>query len=155
MSQPSRTLWLGLGCREGTSTALIQDAFETLSDSYGLGADAFIGLATLERKSRETGLLEFSRLQGWPILFLTPADLEKCTVPNPSQKTQAMIGLSSVAEAAALVAANSSSGNREAQLLVPKQSFQLDQAYGAVTLAVAQIVLSTKINSALGKGRES
>ena len=143
MSQPSKTLWLGLGCRQNTSTALFQYAFEAMSYSYGLQTDAFIGIATSERKSAEAGLLEFSRLRGWSILFLAAADLARCRVPNPSKKAQSAVSLPSVAEAAALTAAGGGVGSfPPVHLLVPKQSFQLPQQYGAVTLAVAQSNLS-------------
>jgi cobalamin biosynthesis protein CbiG len=129
-------LWAGIGCKRGTSIELIRYAFDAVCRDYSLDRTAIAGIATLNSKEEETGLLAFCRAQDWPISFWSAAELKDCLGPHLSARTEAFVGTPSVAEAAALLAARQNGG--VPQLVVPKQSFQWLRDSGAVTLAIAQ-----------------
>lgn len=142
MAQKLRRLWLGLGCKAGTSSILIQYGFEAVCREYAVAETEIVGLATLGRKLTEIGLQEFVQMHPWPIQCLTAAKLKTCAVKTVSFRTERAIGIPSVAEAAALIAAGYllDKATVVAGLIVPKQSFRLAPELGAVTLAIAQIL---------------
>jgi len=129
-----RVLWLGIGCERGTSTELIAYAIQQSCQSANLVMEAIAGIATIDLKADEVGLLAVCGNK-WPLKTFSAEELQSIVVPNPSQVVAAEVGTPSVAEAAALKAANSQ------QLLVEKQIFraeQIDNSSGAVTVAIAQ-----------------
>jgi cobalamin biosynthesis protein CbiG len=132
----SSALWVGIGCKRGTSAGLIHHAFDTVCRDYALNWMMIAGVATLQGKEGEAGLLEFCHTQQWSISFLSAAELKDCPGPHPSTRAEAAVGTPSVAEAAALLLAMQDGG--VPQLVVPKQSFQWLCDSGAVTLAIAQ-----------------
>ncbi|MCG9889608.1 MAG: cobalamin biosynthesis protein [Thermosynechococcaceae cyanobacterium MS004] len=133
-------LWVGVGCKRGTSAVLIQFALQSACDCARISWTAIAGLATLERKRTEAGLLEVSQIHRWPIAYFTAAELKNCPIPHPSSALESIVGTPSVAEAAALSAAANSGQLKSAVLILPKQIFRLPQEPGAVTLAIAQHV---------------
>jgi len=129
-----RVLWLGIGCERGTSAELMAYAIQQSCQSANLVMEAIAGIATLDLKADEVGLLAVCGNK-WPLKTFSAEELQSIVVPNPSQVVAAEVGTPSVAEAAALKAANSQ------QLLVEKQIFraeQIDNSSGAVTVAIAQ-----------------
>ena len=127
-----RFLLVGIGCRRGTSQALIAHAITTVFQNYDLSQTAIASLATLDRKATETGLLDYCHRQGYPLQTFTRQELQSFSVPHPSAIVEQYLYLPSVAEAAALRAANCD------RLLVPKQIFKTKEGKEAVTLAIAQ-----------------
>ncbi|MGG6265334.1 cobalamin biosynthesis protein [Leptolyngbya sp. AN03gr2] len=113
-------LWIGIGCRRGTSRATIETAIAQVFNQYKLSANQIAGLATVDRKSDEIGLLEYCEAHQLPLLLFSVEKLSTIAVPNPS------IDRPSVAEAAAILASGSD------QLLVPKQVIER-----RVTIAIA------------------
>lgn len=134
----SKALWVGIGCKRGTSAPLIQSALETICRDYSLHMAAIAGVATLERKEAEPGLLEFCQVQQWPIRCFSATDLKSCSGIHLSARVEAAVGTPSVAEAAALLAAAQNGAG--SMLVVPKHSFQSHQGSEAVTLAIAQSI---------------
>ncbi len=153
-----RVLWVGIGCERGTSRQLIETAIGQVCRDHQLAEGAIAGIATIDLKADEVGILELCRdgfakakgLRNWPLRTF-PADvLRNITVPTPSAVVAAEVGTPSVAEAAALCAAESQT------LLVPKQIFhspsknldyqaeiqnpksKIQNSKGAVTVAIAQ-----------------
>lgn len=116
-------LWIGIGCRRGTSKELIESAIAEVLDQYGLSENQIAGIATVDRKSTEAGLLEYCEAHQFPLLFFSVEELAAINVPNPSVDR---IGTPSVAEAAAILASGSD------RLIVPKQVIG-----GRVTIAIA------------------
>ncbi|HEY9852415.1 MAG TPA: precorrin-3B C(17)-methyltransferase [Leptolyngbyaceae cyanobacterium] len=134
-----RVLWVGIGCERGTPKELIENAIEKVFRANHLALDAIAGVATIDIKADEVGLVELCKEKNW--LFKTfPADLLRTVnVPTPSAIVEAEVGTPSVAEAAAISAAEN------LNLLVSKQIFKLentpatenDEKLGkAVTIAV-------------------
>ncbi|MGK7937899.1 MAG: precorrin-3B C(17)-methyltransferase, partial [Xenococcaceae cyanobacterium] len=147
-----RVLWLGIGCERGTSKKLIETAITTTCQKYHLATEAIAGIATIDLKADEQGILELC--DGWnlPLKTFSAEVLKQVEVPTPSNVVNQEVGTPSVAEAAAILASKEGTGNREQGtvlvknkncfltdvLLVPKQIFKLDHEPGAVTVAIAQ-----------------
>ena len=125
-------LWIGIGCQRGVSKLTIRRAIESVFTEYNLDLATVAGLATLDRKANEPGLIEYWRESGWFLKIYSPERLSSVAVTDPSPRVSALVGTVSVAEAAALCAAQTNI------LLVPKQIFRLDPESAYVTLAIAQ-----------------
>jgi cobalt-precorrin 5A hydrolase len=118
-------LWLGLGCNRGTSVEEMESLLRQVLDDQGLAPACLAGLASVEAKSDEAGLLELAARLALPLKFFSTEELAAVEVPNPSPMVAKHMGVASVCEAAALLAA----GSR--RLLVSKHKSP------NVTLAVA------------------
>ncbi|WP_051470068.1 precorrin-3B C(17)-methyltransferase [Fischerella sp. PCC 9605] len=137
-----RVLWVGVGCERGTSRDLIAAAIQQVFAANNLAESAIAGIATIDIKADEVGLMELCQERHWPLKTFSSEILRTVSVPNPSQVVEQEVGTPSVGEAAALCAAKSKT------LLVPKQIFKsktsannenLSPSFtGAVTVAVAQ-----------------
>lgn len=139
-----RVLWVGIGCVRGTSAQAITRAIEQVCQRYDLAPAAIAGIATIELKADEAGLLAFCQAQELPLKIFTAEVLRAIAVPNPSAVVEEEVGTPSVAEAAALAAANRHSRENAALqdssqtsiLLVPKEIIKDESS--AVTVAIAQ-----------------
>jgi cobalt-precorrin 5A hydrolase len=125
-------LWIGIGCQRGVSKLAIKSAIESVFTEYNLDLATVAGLATLDLKANEPGLVEYCRESGWFLRIYSPERLNSVAVNNSSPRVASLVGTVSVAEAAALCAAQTNI------LLVPKQIFRLSSEDGFVTLAIAQ-----------------
>lgn len=132
-----RVLWVGIGCERGTSRQLIETAIQQVCRDNQLALCALAGIATIDLKADEVGLVELCRDLGWPLRTFPSDVLRSVSVPNPSAVVEAEVGTPSVAEAAALCASSKKSKNQN-PLLVPKQIFRSLGQPGAVTVAIAQ-----------------
>jgi cobalt-precorrin 5A hydrolase len=112
-------LAIGIGCRKGCAgesiAALIRRAL-ALSASARIapgryGRVAGVSLFTSEDKVAEAGLAEAAAALGMRLVFLSRAELEAAAsrCETRSQRVQALIGLPSLAEAAALAGAGEGS----------------------------------------------
>ena len=141
-----RVLWVGIGCERGTSRQLIETAIQQVCRSNHLAESAIAGIATIDIKADEVGLVELCR-EGFanakgeralPLRTFSAEVLRSVNVPNPSAVVEKEVGTPSVAEAAALLAANGVGAKAFVPLLVAKQIFKLEGQPGAVTVAIAQ-----------------
>ncbi|BAZ68109.1 cobalamin (vitamin B12) biosynthesis CbiG protein [Fischerella sp. NIES-4106] len=130
-----RNLWVGVGCQRGTSRELIEAAIAHVFGENLLSQSAIAGIATIDTKADEVGLVELCRENNWLIKTFTAEILCTVCVPNPSQLIHKHIKTPSVAEAAALCASESK------HLLVTKQIFRraIDNQKDTVTIAIAQL----------------
>jgi len=140
-----RVLWIGIGCERGTPRELIETAIQNVCRGYHLAESAIAGIATIDTKAGEVGLLELCQARNWPLKTFAADILSSVEVPNPSNIVAKAVGTPSVAEAAALCAASGESLIKN-PLLVPKQIFRSQnppllqggvRAGSAVTVAVA------------------
>ena len=113
-----RVLWVGIGCERGTSKQVIADAIAKVFQQNQFSLSAIAGIATINIKADEVGLLELCRERNLPFKTFPSEILRTVTVPNPSQVVEKEVGTPSVAEAAAIVAANQTS------LQIPKQIYR-------------------------------
>lgn len=148
IQQIQQVLWVGIGCKRGTSWELIDLAIEQVFRENQLFTSAIAGIATIDTKASEVGLVKLCRLRNLPLKTFSAEILSSVCVPNPATITDDKVGTPSVAEAAAILAASQLTSltvfpftNIEelpVKFLVPKQIFQIQRQPGAVTLAVAQ-----------------
>jgi cobalamin biosynthesis protein CbiG len=118
--------------------SVFEQGLKQVCQDYRIDWSAIAGLATIDLKRRESGLLAFSLAHNWPLNYFTQAELGLYAVPNPSAVVNAAVGVSSVCEAAALRAATQSRKETStAALIIPKQIFQGSSGLGAVTIAIA------------------
>lgn len=128
-----RVLWVGIGCERGTSRELIEYTITQFCQEHQLAEQAIAGIATIDIKADEIGLVELCHDRNLPLRTFSADILRSVVVPNPSKIVDAEVGTPSVAEAAALCAAKAQ------DLLVNKQIFRDSTKYqGAVTVAIAQ-----------------
>lgn len=125
-------LWIGIGCQRGTKCEFIAAAIKYVFQQNNLLEGAITGVATINSKANETGLIEYCSDRNLPLVFFTTEQLQNINVPNPSQIVASKVQTPSVAEAAAMIAASVDT------LYVPKQIIRsVQNLKGAVTLAVA------------------
>ncbi|MDX2099906.1 MAG: cobalamin biosynthesis protein, partial [Leptolyngbyaceae cyanobacterium bins.59] len=130
-----RVLWVGVGCERNTPRSVIEAAIQQACRTSHLSELAIAGIATLDRKGDEPGLLELCQDRSWPLKCFSPEALSAIPVPNPSAVVAAEVGTPSVAEAAALLACQPTPNP---QLRVPKQIFRQEGQPGAVTVAIVE-----------------
>lgn len=134
-----RVLWVGIGCERGTASQSIEDALMNTLQQYHLSAKAIAGIATIDIKADEAGILQLCQELNLPLKTFDADTLKQISVPTPSEVVEREVGTPSVAEAAAIfggMSANSPDNVQNCQLLVKKQIFKQEQ--GAVTVAIAQ-----------------
>ncbi len=121
------TLAVGIGCNRGTAMEEIQGFLISLFRDKALSLDSIALLASTDVKADETGLLALGSALNLDIRFYDKPSLNSVTtIQNPSRVVEKHLGVKSVCEAAAILAANNG------KLIVPKQK------QGNVTLAVAR-----------------
>lgn len=130
-----RVLWVGIGCERDTDKALIDYALETVCREHHLAIASVAGIASLDLKADEVGLLDFVQERNWPLRCFSADALKAVEVPNPSNVVKNAVGTPSVSEAAAIVAAGGPSSD---SLRVKKQVVKQPGLKGAVTVAIAQ-----------------
>ncbi len=112
------TLVVGVGSERGVSERAVADTIQRLRTEHGLDLGAVRAYASLDRKVDELGILAAiapARLRCYPAEALAGVE-----VPNPSERVRAEVGTPSVAEAAALHAADELAGGAPVELAVPK-----------------------------------
>jgi cobalt-precorrin 5A hydrolase len=115
----------GVGCRRGTSAQAIEAAIAAALASAGLANQRLDVLATADFKANEPGIAAAAAARGVPLILVTQADLERAGATR-SERVAGLVGVGSVAEAAALAA-----GGPAARLLVARI------AIGPATCALA------------------
>ncbi len=121
------SLTAGIGCNRNTPLAEIQALLEETVERFHLSIHSLARLATIDAKSDEPGILALAERLGVGLRFYTREQLSQVlAVENPSEIVNQHMGVKSVCEAAALLAARSD------KLIVGKQKTR------NVTVAVAQ-----------------
>lgn len=115
---------LGIGCNRGTSAREIQAAVASVLTANHLDLSQVRGVASIDLKSDEAGLLEFASANKVPIAFFPAHELDAVKVNSTSAIVKRATGTGSVSEAAALLMGGGT-------LIIPKQKC------GGVTVAVS------------------
>uniref|UniRef100_A0AAU3HWQ6 Precorrin-3B C(17)-methyltransferase n=1 Tax=Streptomyces sp. NBC_01393 TaxID=2903851 RepID=A0AAU3HWQ6_9ACTN len=125
------SLVVGVGASRG---APVEEVLALVGDTLreaGLSVRSVAGLATVDAKSEEPGIVGAAGRLGVPLVTYTAEELAAVTVPNPSDAPLAAVGTPSVAEAAALMGGG--------ELLVPKRkSVRADGQPAMATCAVVR-----------------
>lgn len=110
------SLFVGVGCNRGTPVSEIREMLERVLDHSGLAAASLAGLASIDVKRDEAGLLALAEDLARPIAFFSREALSAVNgIASPSAMVAKHVGVESVCEAAALLA------SEHGQLIVPKQ----------------------------------
>jgi len=118
------SLVVGVGASRGAGVEELDGLVQrTLADA-GLSIASVTGLATVEAKMDEPGLLALAERHGWALAVHSAQRLAAVEAPHPSAAPLAAVGTSSVAEAAAMLAGD---------LVVPKTKSAM------ATVAVARL----------------
>jgi cobalt-precorrin 5A hydrolase len=118
----------GIGCRRGTSVAEIETVIAAALARAGLTRGVLDLIATAAAKSDEPGIAAAAAALGVRLVLVAQDDLKTANsrVATDSPRVRNLMGVSSVAEAAALAA-----GGPDARLVVPRI------AIGPATCALA------------------
>lgn len=129
-----RSLVLGVGCDSNTPGDLFErGVLKTLSDN-GLAFACVKEIATIDKKRDEAAIVEFAAKHDLPIRIYPAVELDRVEgIENPSETVKKYVGTRTVAEGAALLAANAD------RLLVPKTTYTEEGAGRSMTCAVARI----------------
>ncbi|GAB4381016.1 MAG: precorrin-3B C(17)-methyltransferase [Elainellaceae cyanobacterium] len=151
-----RVLWVGVGCERNTPRQLIETAIQQVCRAYHLAEGAIAGIATIELKADEPGIIELCRDRHWALRCFSAEALRSVAVPTPSSVVETEVGTPSVAEAAAILASqewssvvsHSDYSNQTESpaveatglhsLRVSKKIVRQEGVKGAVTVAIAQ-----------------
>jgi len=136
-------LYLGLGCNRGASATDFKRAVTELCAQYRLERSAIAGIASIDLKADETGLLQFARENNLPIRFYTKDELNRVEGISTSSAVMAATGAKGVAEPAAMLAAGD--GTTPGQLIVRKIKWK------DVTAAVAEKKLTDMAQTTVSK----
>lgn len=121
-----RCLTLGMGCNRNTPLAELREFAQTTLAHHGISRASITTLATTTVKADEPGLLALAEAWNLPMTFYDKSHLNSVdTIETPSEMVEKHLGVKSVCEAAAILAAN------HGRLILPKQKNP------NVTLAVA------------------
>ncbi len=121
------SLVAGIGCNRNTPKQEIQALLYETLNKFGLARKSLGAIATITLKSDETGLCALAAELDLPLQLFSKEELNRVKeVPNPSDQVAKHVGVSSVCEAAAILA----SGN--GPLIAPKQNTR------NVTVAIAR-----------------
>ncbi|MFF0016870.1 precorrin-3B C(17)-methyltransferase [Streptomyces sp. NPDC005374] len=107
------TLVVGVGASRGAPAEEVLELIEGSLREAGLSVKSVAGLATVDAKAEEPGIVAAAERLGVPLITYSAEELAVVEVPNPSEAPLAAVGTPSVAEAAALIGGG--------ELLVPKR----------------------------------
>jgi cobalt-precorrin 5A hydrolase len=107
----------GIGCRKGVLADEVKTVILAALERAGIAVRELRAIATIYAKSRETGIEVAASVMRVPLVLVTPADLvaAQMRVATRSARVEALVGVPSVAEAAALAA-----GGPAARLVAPR-----------------------------------
>lgn len=101
-----RPYTIGIGCRKGKDAKTIEAFIRQSLNEAGLSTEQVNALATITLKSKEQGLIAWSRKQRIPYITYTPEELEEITeAVHGSEFVKKITGVDNVCERAALKAA--------------------------------------------------
>ncbi|MFI9615932.1 precorrin-3B C(17)-methyltransferase [Streptomyces sp. NPDC052023] len=107
------SLVVGVGASKGAPVDEVLTLVEGALREAGLSPRSVAGLATVDAKAEEAGIVAAAERLGVPLVTYSAERLAAVEVPNPSAAPLAAVGTPSVAEAAALLGGG--------ELLVPKR----------------------------------
>ena len=123
-----RVLHLGIGCKRGTPAEKIRAAVDAVLLGENLCVQAVAGIASIDVKRDEEGLIFYAREEKLPLGFYTAEELRAARGEfTPSAFVQKTVGVDNVCERAAVLSAG-----EDATLVVGKTCLD------GVTVAVAQ-----------------
>lgn len=94
---------LGIGCRKGTSEKTLEAVLELFLEQSGLEIQAVCGVASIDLKRNEEGLLRFCHSHGWPFVTCTAQELQNVSGSfTSSEFVHQITGVDNVCERSAV-----------------------------------------------------
>ncbi len=121
-------LWIGIGCQQGAIGESIESAILQTLAIQDLQIGDVVGVASIDRKAQEPGILEICAKYNWQLQTYTATELDNVQIKRPSTTVAQLVGTNSVAEAAAILASNQ-------ELLVSKQIYLIGGKFMTVAIA--------------------
>ena len=116
-----KSVVLGIGCDRNTPVSVLKAGLAAFSDEFNICMESVYGLASIDLKADEAGIIELAKENLWPYQTYAPAVLDKVKgIEKPSEYVKKVTGSCSVAEAAALKMSNTE------KLIVAKWAFKQD-----------------------------
>lgn len=125
-----KTIYIGIGCNRNTGIHSMETAYSEFLHKHDIKRSWVAGLASIDLKIDEEGMLQFARKNGLNLSFFPKELLNKVPYISSSQAVLKAVGAKGVAEPAAMLAGRTNSGLGD--LLVEKQKWK------DVTLALAR-----------------
>jgi len=122
-----KTLVIGIGIHWDTSKDDILNGVKAIFEKNGLSFASIKSLSSIKKKIRVKGLDEFSKELRIPLCLFEKEELEKISVPNPSDTVKKFEGITSVSEASSILYSRGT-------LIIPKQKFPPN-----LTIAVCRV----------------
>lgn len=111
-----RNVTLGIGCRRGVETDVIERKVQETLAAYSLFSEAVCQVASVDRKRDEAGLLELTARHGWDFVTFSADKLQEVAGKfQESAFVKSTIGVGNVCERAAVLASGG-------PLQIPKQA---------------------------------
>ncbi len=146
-----KALALGIGCRKGKPLEEIEMFVRQTLKESGLAWDSVCGVASVDVKKQEQGLVEFCRKWKLPFCTFTPEQLNE--IPGTFSESifvEQEIGVGNVCErAAAGYASSLAKGKKKPALVLPKT------VRHGITLAAAEIDWSVEFEEAICGGNRA
>ena len=102
-----RVVFLGIGCRKGTDVQTIEQAVQVALDAAGIPWEAVRGMASIDVKQNEPGLLRFCENHGLTLTVFSAETLQSVRGDfTPSDFVARTVGVDNVCERAAVCAAD-------------------------------------------------
>jgi len=97
-----RVITIGVGCRRGTPQAQLEAGLAEFLKKCAIPKQAVMGLASIDLKKNEPGLLALAESHGWPVTFFTAQELsEETGAFAPSEFVKQVTGVDNVCQRAA------------------------------------------------------
>ena len=109
-----KTLVIGIGLHWDTSKDDILNGVKAIFEKNDLSFASIKSLSSIKKKIRVKGLDEFSKDLQIPLFLFEKEELEKISVPNPSDTVKKFEGITSVSEASSILHSGGT-------LIIPKQ----------------------------------
>lgn len=119
--------FIGIGCRRGTGSQQIIQAINESLNECNLDPLSVAGIATIDIKEDEPGLIETAKLMDLSLTFYNKDELSTAPIIKKSQFVKDAVGVEGVSESTALLAAGVGS-----ELLLAKKII------GGVTVSIAR-----------------
>ena len=132
---------LGIGCRKGSTKEAIFEAAQAILDRSGVFRQALCGIASIDLKQEEPGLLAFARAWELPVTFYSAGELKELPGTfSASEFVQKTTGVDCVCERSAVLMALESAcapGGPGEAAAVTAALLAKKQTLGGVTAALA------------------
>ena len=118
---PKQMIWLGIGCKRGTASIKIAAAIEHFLEKNKIDRRSIAGLASIDVKAKEKGILEVAIENHWTFQTFTARQLQDQKGDfTASAFVNSQVGVDNVCERAAVCAA-SEEGTSASFLLIRKE----------------------------------